>query len=98
MKRKQITSKLNFKKTTIVSFQDMEQILGGGIVNTDTVPVSQQGVSCLTSANCNTYQGQATCVTCGDTCNDSTTTRATLTDIGCVSVASKQKCMATDDC
>ncbi|MEM6718737.1 MAG: hypothetical protein AAF611_05470 [Bacteroidota bacterium] len=94
MKKKQMNSKLNLKKTTIVSFKDMKNIIGGTIVNTDTTPISQNGISCQNSANCNTINDEVTCTTyTGDDCNTSNTTRTVNTDNTCVGTLSQKGCV-----
>ncbi|WP_298514002.1 hypothetical protein [uncultured Kordia sp.] len=67
MKKKQFTSKLQFQKTTIVSFKAMRSINGGQLVNVDTIPISVNGLTCETLLACNTKDNQHTCVTCDNT-------------------------------
>ncbi|WP_046744993.1 hypothetical protein [Kordia zhangzhouensis] len=40
MKKKQFTSKLQFQKTTVVSFKAMGRVRGGAIQNGETIPLS----------------------------------------------------------
>lgn len=49
MKKKQFTSKLQFQKTIVVSFNSMLNIKGGTLQNGDTRIVSVNGYMCITS-------------------------------------------------
>jgi len=69
MKKKQFNTKLLFQKTTIVSFNAMKKIHGGQLVNVDTVPISVDGLTCLTLLECQT-QTKENQHTCFITCND----------------------------
>ncbi len=50
MKKKEFTSKLQFQKTTVVSFNSMLNLKGGTLQNVDTRVVSKDGYMCLTEA------------------------------------------------
>ncbi len=91
MKKKQFTSKLQFQKTTVVSFEAMENIVAGALVNTDTIPIPISGLACLTLLECHTQDDRHTCLSCADTECSRPTTRTDQTDycgadtkIGCL--------------
>lgn len=47
MKKKEITSKLQLQKITIVSFNSLSNLNGGALQNTDTYLMSVDGYTCL---------------------------------------------------
>lgn len=85
MKKKQFTSKLQFQKTTIVSFKAMKNIKGGNLVNVNTILVSVNGYTCIgtTLLNCHTYDDKQTCISCTDNECTRPTTRPTTTSVDC---------------
>ncbi|MEM6718736.1 MAG: hypothetical protein AAF611_05465 [Bacteroidota bacterium] len=101
MKKKQITSKLHFQKTTVVSFNTMKNIVGGTMVDVNTEPITQKGVACVTVVNdcqTQTLEGAQTCITCTGTDCDHPTTRTVNTD-GCNNPdVTKRNCVATGRC
>ncbi|MCH2195901.1 class I lanthipeptide [Kordia sp.] len=98
MKKKQFNTKLLFQKTTIVSFNAMKKIHGGQLVNVDTVPISVDGLTCLTLQDCQT-QTKDNQHTCFITCNDCP--RPTRTDTvnsnGCTGDVTRVGCFETRD-
>ncbi|MGH1387723.1 class I lanthipeptide [Kordia sp.] len=81
MKKKQFTSKLQFQKTTVVSFEAMENIVAGALVNTDTIPISNNILVCLTFTVCQTQDNGQTCLSCTDTeCTRPTNTGSKITE------------------
>lgn len=97
MKKKQITSKLQFKKTTVVSFKTMGTIIGGTMVDVNTDPITREGTVCVTNG-CGTADGQQTCITCtGGEC-DHPTTRTTLTLVDCAPDGTRRNCIDTRGC
>lgn len=81
MKKKQFTSKLQFQKTTIISFNSMKNIVGGALQHSDTVPISNNTLVCLTFSGCHTQNNEQTCLSCADTeCTRPTGTVGGITD------------------
>ena len=81
MKKKLFASKLQFQKTTIVSFNKLTNIVGGTLQNTDTRVVSVDGYMCLTHFECVTQNDKHTCLSCTDTeCTRPTNTSGGMTD------------------
>ncbi|PTX61132.1 hypothetical protein C8N46_105289 [Kordia periserrulae] len=97
MKKKQILSKLQLQKTTIVSFKAMKTIMGKSLVNVDTIPISVDGVTCVTLTDCRTQDGQYTCMSCtGDECTRPTTRTGDSHDCGANDT--KENCLDTRRC
>jgi len=68
MKKKQFTSKLQFQKTTVVSFSAMLNVKGGALQNIDTIVVLTDGPIPL-SADCTpTIGGCAPTTAVDNTC------------------------------
>jgi hypothetical protein len=98
MKKKQILSKFQFQKTTIVSFKAMNNIMGRSLVNVDTIPISVSRVTCVTLADCQTRDGQQTCISCtGGECTRPTNTGSKVTDF-CGANDTKENCLETRRC
>lgn len=98
MKKKQILSKFQFQKTTIVSFKAMNNIMGRALVNVDTIPISVSRVTCVTLADCQTRDGQQTCISCtGGECTRPTT-RTNQTDYCDTGNDTKEGCLETRRC
>ncbi|QHI36372.1 hypothetical protein IMCC3317_17340 [Kordia antarctica] len=56
MKKKNFTSKLQFQKTTVVSFNAMTNLKGGALQNVDTQVLSEDGFLCITGVVCTASQ------------------------------------------
>ena len=98
MKKKQFTSKLQFQKTTVVSFEAMEKIVAGALVNTDTEPISNNTLVCLTFTVCHTQDNGQTCLSCTETeCTRPTNTGQSPTDY-CGTLDTKIGCLDTRGC
>ncbi|WP_420574573.1 class I lanthipeptide [Kordia sp.] len=83
MKKKEFSSKLQFQKTTVVSFNKMTNIIGGTIQNEDTRIVSVDGYTCLTDRcgtnRCDNETLNETCTSCNTSCTRPPT-RSGVTD------------------
>jgi len=76
----------------------MQHIIGRQMVNMDTIPISQLGITWQTFTDCYTLNAQKTCISCKAEDCDNPTTRATLTDIGCNPDATRRNCFETARC
>lgn len=100
MKKKLFASKLQFQKTTVVSFNKSTNIVGGTLQNTDTRVVSVDGYMCLTHFECVTQNDKYTCLSCtGAECTRPTNTGTKYTDFcGNTPLETKVNCMDSRFC
>ena len=79
MKKKNFASKLQFQKTTVVSFNAMKNLKGGALINVNTQVLSGDGLLCVTELNCTTTDTDPT-ISISDTQCPRPTTRSGVTD------------------
>ena len=92
MKKKRFTSKLQFQKTTVVSFHSMSNLRGGALVNTDTRILSVDAHTCIltvcgtddpTTDMNNTCPPPTTRTGITDYCDDGTRKKCNISLLGC---------------
>ncbi|MBC8756011.1 hypothetical protein H2O64_15140 [Kordia sp. YSTF-M3] len=93
MKKREFTSKLQFQKTTVVSFNKMLNVKGGTLQNVDTRVVSLDGYMCLTGACVTDSPTTAIDNTCPPP-----TTRTDTDTIYCGIDVTKIDCLETRKC
>lgn len=73
--------------------------MGRSLVNVDTIPISVSRVTCVTLADCQTRDGQQTCISCtGGECTRPTTTANGNTDYCYNGNDTKEGCLETRRC
>lgn len=99
MKKKEFTSKLQFRKNTIVSFNIVSNIKGGTLQNVDTQVVSVDGYMCLTDV-CTPTRTDTTTTGVTDlnnTCPRPTNSRTDTETVFC-GIDVTRGCIQTNEC